>query len=180
MLEIICIAGMLYPLHAINLNMLKAMNRSDLFLRLEIIKKILVIPVIAIGIRFGMIVLLWGMVLNSFLAYFINVYYSARLLNYSTAEQLMDIAPTFVHTLIMAGLAFAVGTIAPSHLFLSLFMKTGVALLYLIGAGYLFKIPEYMELKELGIEQFKHHIAPLLHKKNCYLSTDFCPQNYTN
>ena len=161
MLEIICIAGMLYPLHAINLNMLKAMNRSDLFLRLEIIKKILVIPVIAIGIRFGMIVLLWGMVLNSFLAYFINAYYSARLLNYSTAEQLMDIFPTSIHTLIMAGLAFAVGTIAPSHLFLSLFMKTGVALLYLIGAGYLFKIPEFIELKELGIEQFKHHVSPL-------------------
>jgi len=164
-LKIICISGMLYPLHSLNLNMLKAKGRSDLFLRLEIIKKIMVIPVIVIGIRFGMIVMLWGMVFNSFFAYLINAFYSARLINYSTIEQLKDIAPTFVHTLIMAGLAFAVGTIAPSHLFLSLFMKTGVALLYLIGAGYLFKIPEYMELKELGIEQFKHHIAPLLHKK---------------
>ena len=165
MLEIICIAGMLYPLHAINLNMLKAMNRSDLFLRLEIIKKILVIPVIAIGIRFGMIVLLWGMVLNSFLAYFINAYYSARLLNYSTAEQLMDIFPTSIHTLIMAGLAFAVGTIAPSHLFLSLFMKTGVALLYLIGAGYLFKIPEFMEIKTILSDQIMHHFSLIKNRK---------------
>jgi len=164
-LKIICISGMLYPLHSLNLNMLKAKGRSDLFLRLEIIKKIMVIPVIVIGIQFGMIVLLWSMVFNSFFAYLINAFYSARLINYPTIEQLMDIAPTFVHTLIMAGLAFAVGTIAPSHLFLSLFMKTGVALLYLIGAGYLFKIPEFIELKELGIEQFKHHIAPLLHKK---------------
>jgi len=164
-LKIICISGMLYPLHSLNLNMLNAKGRSDLFLWLEIIKKIMVIPVIVIGIQFGMIVLLWSMVFNSFFAYLINAFYSAKLINYPTIEQLKDIAPTFIHTLVMAGLAFAVGTIAPSHLFLSLFMKTGVALLYLIGAGYLFKIPEYMELKELGIEQFKHHIAPLLHKK---------------
>lgn len=164
-LEIICISGMMYPLHSLNLNMLNAKGRSDLFLKLEIIKKLLVIPVIAVGIHFGMIVMLWGMVFNSFFAFVINSWYSAKLLNYSTVEQLMDIAPTSVHTLVMAGLAFAVGTIAPSHLFLSLILKTGVALLYLIGAGYLFKIPEYMELKELGIEQFKHHIAPLLNKK---------------
>jgi hypothetical protein len=125
----------------------------------------MVIPVIVIGIQFGMIVLLWSMVFNSFFAYLINAFYAAKLINYPTIEQLKDIAPTFIHTLVMAGLAFAVGTLAPSHLFLSLFMKTGVALLYLTGAGYLFKIPEFMELKELGIEQFKHHIAPLLHKK---------------
>lgn len=163
-LKIICISGMLYPLHSLNLNMLKAKGRSDLFLRLEIIKKIMVIPVIVIGIQFGMIVLLWSMVFNSFFAYLINAFYSARLINYPTIEQLMDIAPTFVHTLIMAGLAFAVGTIAPSHLFLSLFMKTGVALLYLTGAGYMFKIPEFIELKELGIEQFKHHVSPLFNR----------------
>ena len=160
-LKIICISGMLYPLHSLNLNMLNAKGRSDLFLWLEIIKKIMVIPVIVIGIQFGMIVLLWSMVFNSFFAYLINAFYSAKLINYPTIEQLKDIAPTFIHTLVMAGLAFAVGTIAPSHLFLSLFMKTGVALLYLIGAGYLFKIPEYMELKELGIEQFKYHVSPL-------------------
>lgn len=163
-LKIICISGILYPLHSLNLNMLNAKGRSDLFLKLEIIKKVLVIPIIIVGIRFGMIVMVWGMVLNSFLSYFIDAYYSARLINYSTIEQLKDIAPTFVHTLIMAGLAFAVGTIAPSHLFLSLFMKTGVALLYLIGAGYLFKIPEFMELKELGIEQFRHHVSPLFNR----------------
>lgn len=164
-LKIISISAILYPLHSLNLNMLNAKGRSDLFLRLEIIKKLIVIPVIAIGIQFGMIVMLWGMVFNSLLAYLINAFYSARLINYPTIEQLKDIAPTFVHTLIMAGLAFAVGTVAPSNLFLSLIMKTAVALLYLIGAGYLFKIPEFLELKELGIEQFKHHIAPLFRKR---------------
>lgn len=164
-LKIISISAILFPLHSLNLNMLNAKGRSDLFLRLEIIKKLIVIPVIAIGIQFGMIVMLWGMVFNSFLAYLINAFYSARLINYPTIEQLKDIAPTFVHTLIMAGLAFAVGTVAPSNLFLSLIMKTAVALLYLIGAGYLFKIPEFLELKELGIEQFKHHIAPLFRKR---------------
>jgi len=160
-LKIICVSGMLYPLHSLNLNMLNAKGRSDLFLKLEIIKKVLVIPVIAIGIQFGMIVMLWGMVFNSFFAYLLNSWYSAKLINYPTTEQLMDILPTFLHTLIMAGLAFAVGTIAPSHLFLSLFMKTVVALAYLVLAGYLFKVPEFQEIKTLSIEQIKHHIGLL-------------------
>ena len=163
-LRIICIAGMLYPLHSLNLNMLNAKGRSDLFLRLEVIKKLLIIPVVGIGIRFGMIVMLWGMVFNSFFAYLINAYFSARLINYPTIEQLKDIMPTCLNTLIIAGLAYSIGMIAPPNHVLSLFIKTTVAILYLIGTGYIFKIPEFMELKELGIEQFKNHVAPFFHK----------------
>ncbi len=49
-LQMLCFVGIMYPLHALNLNMLKVQGRSDLFLRLEIIKKSLAIPVILIGI----------------------------------------------------------------------------------------------------------------------------------
>ncbi len=161
-LKIICISGMLFSLHSLNLNMLNAKGRSDLFLRLEIIKKILIIPVIIIGVHYGMLVLLWGMVINSFFSYLLNSMYSAKLIDYPTTEQLSDIVPTFLHTLIMAALAFAVGTLAPSQLYLSLLMKTGVALLYLFFAGHYLKIPEYLEIKGIVSEQINQHLIPLL------------------
>lgn len=160
-LEVMCFASIVHPLNSLNVNSFKAVNRADVLLKLSVVKRLTHIPVLIIGVYFGITALLVGMACHSFFSYFLNSMFSAKLLNYSTREQLKDIAPTFVHTLIMAGLAFAVGTIAPSNLFLSLFLKTSVGLFYLIGAGYLFKIPEFMELQELGIEQFNHHVSPL-------------------
>ena len=78
-LQILCISGALYPLHSLNLSILNVKGRSDLFLKLEIIKKIIVIPVIIIGIHYGLIVMLWGMVFNSFFAYFLNILNSTLL-----------------------------------------------------------------------------------------------------
>ena len=99
LLQIICFSGMLYPLHAINLNILQVKGRSDLFLKLEIIKKIIAIGPIAIGILYGIEYMLLGSVLTSFIAYFLNSYYSANLINYPTLEQIKDILPTFLISL---------------------------------------------------------------------------------
>jgi len=63
-LQLFCFEGMLYPLHALNLNMLQVEGRSDLFLRLEIIKKLLAAPIIIIGIFLGIKIMLIGMILN--------------------------------------------------------------------------------------------------------------------
>lgn len=52
-LQMLCFVGMMYPLHALNLNMLQVSGRSDLFLKLEVIKKILAIPTIVIGVIWG-------------------------------------------------------------------------------------------------------------------------------
>jgi len=82
-LQIICFSGMLYPLHAINLNILQVKGRSDLFLKLEIIKKTIAVFPILIGIFYGIEYMLWGSVLTSFIAYFLNSYYSADLIRYS-------------------------------------------------------------------------------------------------
>lgn len=94
-LQIICFSGMLYPLHAINLNILQVKGRSDLFLKLEIIKKTIAVFPILIGIFYGIEYMLWGSVLTSFIAYFLNSYYSADLIRYSTIEQIRDVLPVF-------------------------------------------------------------------------------------
>ena len=90
-LQIICTHGILYHLHAINLNALKVLGRSDLFLKLEIIKKINITVAIIIGIPFGIYGLLIGQVISSYIALFINSYYTVKFLKYSYIQQGKDI-----------------------------------------------------------------------------------------
>lgn len=90
-LQIVCLSGMLYHLHAINLNVLKVLGRSDLFLKLEIIKKVNITIAIVIGIQFGIYGLLVGQVISSYIALIINSYYTAKFINYPITEQLLDV-----------------------------------------------------------------------------------------
>lgn len=107
-LQLLCFVGMLYPLHALNLNMLNVKGRSDLFLRLEIIKKILAIPVIMAGIFLSISAMIVGMLLLSVISYFINSYYSGRLINYPVREQVIDILPTLLGAALTSGTVFTV------------------------------------------------------------------------
>lgn len=152
-LRIVCISGMFAPLHSINLNLLKVKGRSDITLRLEIIKRLLEIPAIIIGIRFGMIALLWGMVANAFVGYLINAWYTSKLIDYSVFEQLKDLSLTSLNTLVMAGVAFVVTSFLPTGLIVSFIIKNAFIVAYVFISGNLFKIDEYMELKRLAGEQ---------------------------
>ena len=67
-LRIICISGMIYHLHSINLNVLKVLGRSDLFLKLEVIKKVNISIAIVIGLQYGVYGLLVGQVVSSYIA----------------------------------------------------------------------------------------------------------------
>jgi len=92
-LQLLCITGILFPLHVINLNVLKALGRSDLFLRLEVLKKILVIVAIAVTYRWGIQAMIYGQIGVSILAYYLNSYYSGKLIDYPIKEQIFDLAP---------------------------------------------------------------------------------------
>jgi teichuronic acid exporter len=108
-IQLLCFASMLYPLHALNLNMLNIKGRSDLFLRLEVIKKFLAVPTIVIGVLFGIKIMIIGMIVNSFLAYFLNSFWSGRLIGYPMKEQVMDIMPSFMISLAMGIIVFLAG-----------------------------------------------------------------------
>ncbi len=90
-LQIICLGEMMYHLHAINLNVLKVLGRSDLFLKLEVMKKFCVTLAIIIGIQFGIFGLLVGQVINSYIALIINTHYTAKFIQYPISEQLFDV-----------------------------------------------------------------------------------------
>jgi O-antigen/teichoic acid export membrane protein len=101
--QILCITGILYPLHSYNLNILNVKGRSDLFLKLEVVKKSLIIGIIVVSINFGIMGLIWGQVVTSVLAFFINTHFSGKFLNYSAWQQIKDFLP-FIALAVISGL----------------------------------------------------------------------------
>lgn len=94
--QILCMAGVIYPLHAYNLNILKVKGRSDLILKLEMIKKVLCVAGILGVVSFGIYGLLYFQLGFNFLGYYINSIYSSKLINYPVREQISDIFPILV------------------------------------------------------------------------------------
>ena len=100
-LTLICISESTYPLHSINLNMLEVQGRSDLFLGLEIIKKIIAVCPLFVGAVWGILPMLFVNLVTTVIAYFLNSHYSGKLIGYSSWMQLKDVAPSY-------GIAFLV------------------------------------------------------------------------
>lgn len=145
-LQIICFSGMLYPLHAINLNILQVKGRSDLFLRLEVIKKMIAVIPITLGIFFGIEFMLWGGVCSSFVAFFLNSYYSADLIGYPTLRQIRDVLPTFLISFVVAGCMWGLSFLSLSYYaILPLQLVVGLVLAYLIYER--MRLPEYLEIR---------------------------------
>ena len=150
MLQIICTFGMLYPLHALNLNMLKVQGRSDLFLKLEIIKKIIAIGPLLLGIFLDIYLMLTGSLVTSLIAYYLNAYYSGPFLNYGIKEQVKDILPSFGVALAMAIPVFAMSFI-PMNPFFLLPLQIVVGAVITIGICEATKLQEYIEIKGIAI-----------------------------
>lgn len=94
--QILCLPGMLLTLHITNLNILKAAGRSDIFFYLEIAKKIIGVIAIIIGIQFGILGMLYAMVVTSYICLGINAYYSGKVIKYGILEQFKDIMPAYI------------------------------------------------------------------------------------
>lgn len=100
-LPLICISMSLYPLHAINLNMLQVLGRSDIFLYLEMIKKVIGLVPICIGIFVDIYWMLVASILIGFVSLYLNSWYTGKALGYTFWKQLRDIATSF-------GIAFSI------------------------------------------------------------------------
>ena len=106
--QILCVTGILYPLHSYNLTILNVKGRSDLFLKLEVIKKILIILAVLITLPFGIIALLYGQVIVSIIAFFINAHFTNEFITYSGWRQLKDIIPIFLISIVSGAAVMSV------------------------------------------------------------------------
>ncbi len=108
-LQIYCITYMFYPIHTANLNAIKAMGRSDLFLKLEILKKITGIIILVCVMWHGVMAMAYSMILSSVISQLINSYPNKKLMNYGYLQQLKDILPGMLLAILMGIVVYFVG-----------------------------------------------------------------------
>ena len=147
-LPLISILMSLYPLHAINLNMLQVQGRSDIFLKLEIVKKIIAILPLSLGIFVNIYWMLIGNLFIGVINFFLNSYYTGRSLGYSSFQQLKDIMPSYVIALAVA-LSVYFFKYLPMDYTLVLIMQVAVGAGVLLSICKMLKIEEYITLKEI-------------------------------
>lgn len=145
-LQIICFAMMWYPIHALNLNLLQVKGRSDLFLRLEIIKKVWGLSVMLITLPLGVIYFCCAGIVSSLFSLFVNTYYTGKLINIGFLKQMNDLLPTLLLTFCMCVCSFSM-TLIFSDMSVQLIAGFIVGVIVYLGGAYCFK---FEELKEVG------------------------------
>lgn len=148
-LPLICITMSLYPLHAINLNMLRVQGRSDLFLYIEIVKKIISIGPFCLGIFVGIYWMLFGSIFSGVISYFLNSYFPGKRLGYSSWRQLRDIAPSYLLAFVIALSVYFIKYLSHNfYIVLFIQMVVGIVVFFTICEST--KMPEYLELKSIA------------------------------
>jgi O-antigen/teichoic acid export membrane protein len=153
-LPLICISGSLYPLHAINLNMLQVQGRSDLFLGLEVVKKTIAIGPLMVGVIVGIMPMLYTNLITGSIAFFLNSFYTGKFLGYSSRMQIKDIAPFYGLAMLVALSVFFFKYLPISNwIVLPTQVIFGCAVL--ICVCHKTKMEEYVEIKRMVEPYFK-------------------------
>lgn len=146
LLQIICFSMMWYPIHAINLNLLQVKGRSDLFFRLEIIKKVVGISILAFTLPQGLVVFCYGMIISSMFSLIINTYYTGKLIKLGYFKQMGDLLPVFLLCMGMF-VSVHITNYFISSMPLQIVCGSGIGLLVYIGGAYLFRFNELDDVK---------------------------------
>lgn len=148
-LPFICLSLSFHPLHAINLNMLQVQNRTDIYLYLEIIKKVVAIGPLCLGIFVDIYWMLLGSVFAGIVHFFLNSYYTGKELGYSSLEQLKDVAPSYGIAIVIAISVFFLKYLPISYwIIMPIQIIVGASVFYLICEKA--KLQEYEELKNIA------------------------------
>lgn len=130
-LQVLCLAGVLLPLHVLNLDVLAAQGHSRLMLRLEIVKKLIGVVLLVAGAAQGIMGVAWAYVVFSAVAFAVNAHYTHRFLGYGAMLQLRDVLPTFGVAVPMAiTVNIATNRWAPAPIVELLVLSTGGATLF--------------------------------------------------
>ena len=148
LLQIICFNMMWYPIHAINLNLLQVKGRSDLFLKLEIIKKFIGVAILCITVPIGLVAMCIGGIFSSILCLVVNTHYTGKLINVGFWLQMRDLLPTLLLSLAMDAVVVLSVWFIPTNL-LKLIVGVIVGVIFYIFVARLFKMEELSDLLSL-------------------------------
>lgn len=155
-LRIFCITYTFYPIHTANLSAIKAMGRSDLYLILEICKKIVGILLLVSTMWFGVMAMAYSLLVSSLASQIINTWPNKQLLNYGYLEQMKDILPGISLAFIMGICVWGIGLFS-IPLILKLIVQIILGAIIYIGLSKLLKLESY--------EYIMNFITTKFHKK---------------
>ena len=138
-IQFCCFTYAFWPIHTANLQAIKATGRSDIFLKLEIIKKVIGVIALCVSIPFGLYAMMWASCITAVLSSFINASPNKKLLGYSYLEQLKDIMPSFLLSMLMCGVTLSLNFLHLGSLVTMLLQVIVGAAIY-IGLAKLFKL----------------------------------------
>lgn len=148
LLQILCFSMMWWPIHAINLNLLLVLGRSDYFFKLEIIKKIYGLIILTFTLPMGLIAFCSGRILSSLISLWVNTYYTKKIINLGFWEQLNDLKHVLFLSLVMFFIVLGC-TYIISNLWLQLIVGGVIGLTMYLGGAYLLKMEEIKDIKYL-------------------------------
>lgn len=152
--QILCVVGIMYPLHAYNLNILNVKGRSDLFLKLEVIKVASGTLMIFAGLQFGMYGLLVAEVILNVYALGINAWYSGSFIRYSLKDQIADLMPVVLLTLFCGVLVYFLNTMLSNQTdIIRLVAGAGTGMAVYLTVAHWLKLSPVIELKKLVFSQ---------------------------
>jgi O-antigen/teichoic acid export membrane protein len=154
-LQLLCFVGLLYPVHLINLNALQALGRSDLFLRLEIIKKVMIVINIAVTWQWGIPAMISGMLVLSVISFYLNGYYTGRLIDYRFGEQLSDLTPYLLLSALMGAAVYLAGFINYPNYWFMLLTQITIGMVTYIVLCRMFRLPAFMEVWQGGWDSMR-------------------------
>lgn len=147
-LQIFCITYMFYPIHTANLNAIKAMGRSDLFLKLEIWKKVVGMILLFSTMFISVEAMAYSLLISTLTSMIINSWPNKKLLNYSFLEQMKDILPSIFLAIGMGAVVYLIGYLPLPTLPLLLTQVICGGVIYIVGSA-VFKLEPYVYVKEI-------------------------------
>jgi O-antigen/teichoic acid export membrane protein len=149
-LQIMCVAILLHPIHAINLNILKVKGRSDWVLYLEIYKKTVVTLILLITVQFGIEAILIGQIVSSIFAHLPNSYFAYRVTGYSLREQFCDYGPALFLSAAIALIIYALLGVTELLPVTELLLFGAVGIVTYVAVSYSTQMKGYLLTRRMG------------------------------
>ncbi len=143
--QLLCLAGLLYPMSVINLDVLKVKGRSDLFFRLELVKRAMTVMMILLTMRWGIVAMLIGQIISSIVNYFLNAYFTKQLIGYPISTQIADIAPNLGISVLTTGAMFLLSSFVIVPDWALLLIQASGGILVFLSLAWLVKLESWGE-----------------------------------
>ena len=148
--QLLCIGALLNPLAVININIMKVVGKSHLIFYVGLYKKIVGVSIFAMALTFNdILIVLYGQIIFSILAYIPNSYYSSKLINYGVVEQFLDFSPSLFVSSVVGIIIYSLQIYLQWNAWIELVSLSILAIVLYLAMSHIFKLKAYVLIKEL-------------------------------